>query len=106
MRLPRHNQSALEAYGKRRPDHANACPDRWKAAKPMEVGMTETWEGAQWVLATGFVVATMFQTFIAPVIRKQIGKWKGWFDFIGWWIAAIGGRLVIVAILYWGGFWT
>jgi FixJ family two-component response regulator len=45
MRLPRYNQSALEVDGKRRPDHANACLDRWQAAKLVEAGIMARFYG-------------------------------------------------------------
>jgi hypothetical protein len=68
--------------------------------------MTETWEGAQWVLATYLAMQVLMFTFASPALRMHIGQWKGWPDFIGWWLSKMISISCLVAILAWGGFWT
>lgn len=68
--------------------------------------MTDTWEGAQWALATYFACVTFVNTFVAPYLKMRLGQWNGWPDFAGWWIGEVGTRAALAAVLYWGGFWT
>jgi hypothetical protein len=80
-----------------------------------------TWGGAQWLLAAYLVAMTvitpMFRFAIfehAPEIATAVEKWdmqrggrrnRTWPEFWTKWLFELIGRLVLVLILRWGGFW-
>lgn len=62
--------------------------------------------GPQWVLLTCFLIVT----FAPPLVRVGLIQnghvlKKSWPDFWGGWFSDLTGRLFVVCILIWGGFW-
>ena len=62
--------------------------------------MMEHWGGAQWVLATLLAVSVFL-----PVSMKCAGFSKR-ADWGTWYASALVSRLGLIAILWWGGFWS
>lgn len=65
------------------------------------------WGGAQWVLVTWLTL----EVIVPPLLRFGMmmdGSYRpknSNAEFIGRRVADLTGKLVLVAILYWGGFW-
>jgi len=67
--------------------------------------MTDTWEGAQWVLA--FWLALQVSFF--PIVGGYIKSEQGGFDVakhMVWWLGRIMSCGTLALILNWGGFWS
>ena len=64
--------------------------------------MTATWGGAQWVLATFFVCLTVWPPLFRATgySRKTLPEWTGWY------LSELAQRGGLIALLWWGGFWT
>jgi len=67
--------------------------------------MTQMWGGAQWVLATMFVVTTVVPILakasgITEAIERLPSSWGGRFS------ATLLVRIGLILILWWGGFWS
>jgi hypothetical protein len=60
----------------------------------------EHWGGAQWVLATLMIMATLL-----PIGAKCAGISKR-DDWLYWYVGQVLVRLGLVGILAWGGFWS
>lgn len=64
--------------------------------------MTATWGGAQWVLATLMIIAT-----VVPIAVRAAGlSRRSNTDFVAWYTSEFATRIALVAILWWGGFWS
>ncbi|MBP1179987.1 hypothetical protein JOE48_001951 [Methylobacterium sp. PvR107] len=64
--------------------------------------MTAHWGGAQWVLATVLMLATLAPIAVraAGLSRKSSREWGGWYA------GQLLGRAALIAVLAWGGFWN
>ena len=65
--------------------------------------MTEHWGGAQWVLATWMVIFSVLPTMLRiakPNPETSRMEWCG--AELSRWMQ----RLTLIAVLYWGGFWS
>lgn len=68
--------------------------------------MASAWGGAQWVLATLMVAATLAPLALRSTLRSAGVGTKSSLDFAGWYIQNILERMFFVVILWWGGFWS
>ncbi len=69
--------------------------------------MTANWGGAQWVLATIFVLITVMPPLIRQVWLRQGAKpARSTVEYWGDWAGMLMVRLGLVVMLYWGGFWS
>lgn len=68
----------------------------------------DNWGGAQWVLSTWLVLTVVF----FPLVIRMSGVTFGgrrraaapeWF---GWFLSKVSDAVVLVLILWWGGFWA
>lgn len=67
--------------------------------------MTEHWHGAQWVMATWFVIMTFLPTFVRVGMRDQLKTPKPLDTWLGEELQRWTSRWILIFILYWGGFW-
>lgn len=69
--------------------------------------MIDHWEGAQWVLASYLIGKS-----INPIIFRLAGitlpssHHKELAEWLGEYLANILGTALLVAVLWWGGFWS
>ncbi|TPJ86979.1 MULTISPECIES: hypothetical protein [unclassified Mesorhizobium] len=60
----------------------------------------DIWHGAQWVLATYFAMMTAIN-FFGVTLQKTSYPTRA-----GWLFGKLATRSALVAVLYWGGFWS
>lgn len=63
--------------------------------------IVEHWQGAQWVLVTIFVMMSCINCLALPYQKGKDAAQKA-----GWLLAKFTERGWLIAILYWGGFWS
>lgn len=67
-----------------------------------------SWEAAQWIIA-GYLTAVLVGT---PVLRSVMMSKDGAAGFVPWrefwakWGTDAATKVALVAVLYWGGFWS
>lgn len=67
---------------------------------------TSHWGGAQWVLATFWLIFTVGMPVIRAGIIANGGTFKdSWADYWRKWSINLIERATLAAILAWGGFW-
>lgn len=68
--------------------------------------MTADWGGAQWVLATWLVLNVVAPPLLrAAMIRQGYQPENDTAHYIGRRVFDLIGKLALVALLAWGGFW-
>lgn len=68
--------------------------------------MFSSWNWTQWVIS-GYIALVAIGAPVARTIqiRRGVDGFGPWNDFWGKWSADVGVKIILVVILYFGGFW-